>query len=848
MILVALRGLLGRKLRATLTAFAIVLGVAMVSGSFVLTDTIQNRLDGASADTYENADVVVTSRNAISSSADAAAPGFPDDVLRRVRSLQDVAGTYGLVSGPVGLVDRNGDVIGRGGVALSADPAGDQRLNQLELVRGEWPRNGGEVAIDESTADDEGFGVGKTIGAFGDGPVREFQVAGIVRFKTSDLVGGTLAVFDRATAQQLVDKRGRLDEIQVAARDGVSAIALSNAIRPLLPPTAQVRTSEAQVAKASSDTSKGLGIFRNILLAFGGVALFVGSFVIANTMSITVAQRMRELATLRTLGASRRQVLRSVVLESVVVGVLASIVGLFLGVALAQGLMSLLEAIGLGIPDGGLVLATRTVVVSILVGTVIALLASLRPALRATRVEPIAAVREGATLPPSRLARYGLPMSLGVIGLAVAILGYGVFADGLATATRMLALGLGSVLLFIGVTLVAPRLVRPLAAVLGAPGARIGGVAGRLAQENAMRNPSRTSSTAAALMIGLALITFISILGQGLRSSFVDAVDKQFVGDYALLSSGNPVTHKAALAVATVPGVETVSELRAGSARVFGKTVEVNGVDANLTKVVDMTWKRGSDAVPGQLGANGAFVAENFADSHDLTLGSPLRLETPTGRQLQLEVKGIFEEPQNGNSPFGRIAMSTPTYDASFASRENSFTLVNVRGGPNAANTAKLNGALAAFPDAEVETRDEFKADQISDLDTMLNIVYALLGLSVIVSLFGIVNTLVLSVFERTRELGMLRAVGMTRRQVRRMIRHESIVTALIGATFGIGVGMFLAALVTHALSDEGVLFVIPYGSLAIFVAVSILAGMLAAILPARRASKLNVLEALQYE
>jgi ABC-type antimicrobial peptide transport system permease subunit len=411
----------------------------------------------------------------------------------------------------------------------------------------------------------------------------------------------------------------------------------------------------------------------------------------------------------------------------------------------------------------------------------------------------------------------------------------------------MLALGLGSVLLFIGVTLIAPRVVRPLVGVLGAPGARLAGAAGTLARDNARRNPSRTASTAAALMIGLALITFVAILGQGLRSSFVDAVDKQFIADYGVLSTGNPVTDRAARAVATVPGVETVSEIRLGSARAFGHTIDVNGVDGNLTKVVDMTWQRGSDGVPARLGRDGALVAEDYAKSHHLALGSSVRLKSPTGRMLSLKVKGIFEEPKGG-SPFGRVAMSTPTYDAAFSSRENEFVLVNIHGGPNAANTANLNRALSAFPDADVQTRDEFKDTQISDLSMLLNIVYALLGLSVVVSLFGIVNTLVLSVFERTRELGMLRAIGMTRRQVRRMIRHESIVTALVGATFGIAIGTFLAGLVTHAWSDAGFVFAVPTMTIGVFVAVAVLAGIVAAILPARRAARLNVLEALQYE
>ena len=848
MMRVALKGLLGRKLRATLTAFAIVLGVGMVSGSFVLTDTIQSSYDSAYDVSYKNADAVVSAKNAISSGTEGQPQSFSDTVLRRVRSLPEVAGTFASVGGPVGLVGRDGKTIGRGGSATSADPAGDQSLNQLELVRGAWPHGQGEIAIDKSTAEDKNYEIGSTIGAFGDGAVRQFRIAGIVEYKSSQLNGvAPAAVFDLATAQRLLDKQGKLDEIQVAARDGVSPAALTKAVRPLLPQNAQARTAQAQIDKASSDTASGLGSFRMILLAFGAIALFVGSFVIANTMSITVAQRMRELATLRTLGASRRQVLRSVVLEAVVVGLLASIAGLFLGIGLALGLKSLLEAIGLGLPDGGIVLATRTVVVSLIVGTGIALLASLRPALRATRVEPIAAVREGATLPQSRLSRYGIVASLGVVAFAVLLLGYGVFAHGLATGVRMLALGIGSVLLFIGVALIAPRLVRPLVAVLGAPGARIAGAAGMLARDNARRNPSRTASTAAALMIGLALITFVAILGQGLRSSFVDAVDKQFIADYGVLSTGNPVTDKAARAVAKVPSVETVSQIRLGSARAFGQTIDVNGVDGNLTKVVDMTWQRGSDSVPASLGRHGAIVAEKYAKSHHLAVGSPLRLKSPTGQVVHLKVAAIFEEPKGG-SPFGRIAMSIPTYDAAFSSHENEFVLVNIDGGPGSANTAKLNSALVAFPDADVQTRDEFKDTQIRGLKMLLNVVYALLGLSVVVSLFGIVNTLVLSVFERTRELGMLRAVGMTRRQVRRMIRHESIVTALVGATFGIAIGAFLAGLVTHAWSDAGFVFAVPVTTLVVFVAVAIVAGMAAAIMPARRAARLNVLEALQYE
>jgi putative ABC transport system permease protein len=463
-------------------------------------------------------------------------------------------------------------------------------------------------------------------------------------------------------------------------------------------------------------------------------------------------------------------------------------------------------------------------------------------------VAPIAAVREGAALPASRFARFAVPAALVVTAIAVALFSYGSFADGLETKVRLLSLAGGVLLLFVGVAMVASRLVRPLASVLGAPGARIGGSAGKLARQNAMRNPTRTASTAAAIMIGISLITFVAVLGQGVRSSFTSAVDELFVADYNVSGgTDTALSNKAAPAVAKTPGVEVVSEIRDAEAKVDGKTVNVSGVDANLTKVVNMKWSAGSESVPAQLGNDGAFVTKPYADDHSLAIGSPVTVKTPTGKVLKLHVEGVFDEPKGG-SPFGEVSVSTTAFDGAFADHGNTFTLANVTGEPNDKATADLEQAVAAFPTAEVQTRDEFKAAQLGDMEMTLNMLYALLGLSVIVSLLGVVNTLVLSVFERTRELGMLRAIGMTRRQVRRMVRHESVVTALIGAALGIGVGIFLAALATKALSSYGIVFALPYGALTAFVVVAIAAGMLAAVLPARRASRLNVLEALQYE
>jgi putative ABC transport system permease protein len=853
MIRVALRGLAGRKLRAVLTSFAIVLGVAMVSGTYILTDTVQQGFDTIFDRSYEGSDVVITGKKAFSvEEVEEDVPSFPETVLDNVLRVDGVADAAGGIEDEAKLI-KDGDAIDTGGappLALGVDPR-DEEFNPLSLTAGRWATGADQVVIDKATSEDEDLGIGDTVGVAGRGPVQNFEITGVAEFGGVESIGGaTIAVFDVPTAQALLDKEGQLDVVRVAGEEGVGVAEILNRIRPILPPTAQARSATAQAEEDAADANEGVNFVRYALLAFGGIALFVGSFVIANTLTITIAQRVREFATLRTIGASRRQLLTSVIIEALVVGALAATIGLFLGLALAELLNALFVSLGIDLPQGDTVFATRTIVVSLLVGILVTLLASLRPALRATRVPPIAAVREGSILPPSRLARFGLPTALAVLALAVALLSYGVFADDVDTANRLLALAAGTLLLFVAVTLLAPRLVRPLASVIGWPAARVAGASGALARENAMRNPGRTASTAGALMIGLALVTFVAVLGQGIRSSFEDAVDELFVADYAVTGENvleDTITPAAEEAASRAPGAEAVSGIREGDGRAFDETAFVAGVDAELSEVIDIDWVDGSDAVPARLGDDGAFINEDVADDHDLALGSRFQLQTPTGKVLQLRVEGIFDEP-TGGSPFGDYTISQSLFDASWPTPENLMTFLNMRGGVSDENTEALEAAVRNFPEAQVLDAPQFKEESLGPLNDVLNILYALLGLSVLVSFFGIVNTLVLTVFERTRELGMLRAVGMHRRQVRRMIRHESIVTALIGAVLGIAVGLFLAFLVTRVLEDEGVPFALPVGSLIVFVVAAILVGILAAIVPARRASRLNILRALQYE
>jgi putative ABC transport system permease protein len=851
---VALKGLAGRKLRAALTAVAIVLGVAMISGTYILTDTIKSAFGTVFTTVYKHTDGIITGKSAVgeeNGEESSAAPSFSESLLARVRELPGVAEAQGAVSDHAQLVGRNGKVIATGGapgLAFSIHPHGNQRFNPLSLVAGTWPVGPDEVAIDENTAKQKHYSVGETIGVIARGAEQHLRIAGIVEIGGVESLGGaTMAIFDFAVAQRLFDKVGKLDSISVAAKSGYTPAQLVNEIKPILPRTTQVRTAAAQAQKATTDTNGFLSIIQNFLLAFAGVALFVGAFVIANTLSITIAQRTRELATLRTLGATRRQVLRSVLLEAFLIGLLASVVGLFLGLGLAKGLNSLFVSLGIDLPHAATVFATRTIVVSLLVGVAITVLAALRPAIRATRVPPIAAVREGAVLPPGRFARFGPYVALLTIAAAVALMLVGLFVGSLSTTQRLVAIGAGALALFIGVAMLAKTLVRPLAGVLGWPATKLGGTAGKLARANAMRNPTRTASTASALMIGLALVTLVSVLAAGLKSTFSTSVNELFRADYALTATNNfsPISTASEEALRAVPGVQVVSGVRAGSGRAFGKKVGVTGVSPDISRVISIKWQHGSQAVPGELGEDGAFVSKSYAKSHHLRVGSPLSVETPTGAEMKLRVLGVYAPPKGG-SPYGEVTISTARFDAEYQSPQNVYTFIDIAGGASAANTHTLESALAGYPDAKIQTESQFKSNQEKGIDTLLNLLYVLLSLSIIVSLFGIVNTLVLTVFERTRELGMLRAVGMTRRQLRRMIRHESVITALIGAALGIPVGIVLALMVGQAIEYPA--FTIPVGTLVVFVIAAILAGLLAAVFPARRAGRLNVLAALQYE
>jgi putative ABC transport system permease protein len=849
----SLRGLMSRKLRSVLTAVAIVLGVALVSGTYVLTDSITKAFDSIFQTVYRGTDATITGRNAIDTNASdsgggANTPSFDQALLARVRGLPDVKAAIGGVAGEPHLV-KNGKAIAFGGapnLGFSVDPR-YQQFSSLKLSKGAWP-GPNELVVDTGTASKKSIHVGDTIGVQAQGPIQQMRVSGLVKFGSAGSLGGaTLAGFDLATAQRLFNKKGKLDDIRAAARPGISPQTLVNQIKPILPPGTQVRTGAQQAQKSADSTNSFLSFFKTFLLAFAGIALFVGSFVIANSLSITIAQRTREFATLRTLGANRRQILRAVLFEALVVGLLAAVTGLFVGFLLAKGLFSLFDSVGFTLPNSGIVFQTRTAVVAILVGVLVTVAASLRPAIRATRVQPIDAVREGATLPETSTPRRRTIRAAALTLFGFAALIYGLFAPGLGTGGVLGWMGVGALSVFVGVALLSARWVPTLAEVLGWPAVRIGGAVGRIARENARRNPQRTASTASALMIGLALVTLVALLAAGIISNFKGAVDAQFKGDYVITAQNNfsSLPRGVAQTAEKTPGLTAIASVRGDEAKIFGSRQQLNGVDPTIGQTVALKWKEGSPSVPASLGQDGAFTDDGYAKTHHLHIGSPVSFLTPSGKTVHVVIKGVFKPP-SGGSPFGPITVSSALFDKSFQQPENLFTFINMKGGQSDANQKALEQTLHGFPNAKVQDRQKFIDNQISGLKSTLNVLYVLLALSIIVSLFGIVNTLVLSVFERTREIGMLRAVGMTRRQTRRMIRYESVITALIGTVTGIALGLVLGALLAARVKQIN--FSVPVTSLIIFVIAAIIVGLLAAIFPARRAAKLRPLEALSYE
>ena len=846
---VAVRGLAQRKLRAFVTALAVLLGVAFIAGSYVLTDTINKSFDDIFDVAYAGTDVAISSSTTGETDA-AGPPPFPASYLGRVRQVDGVEKAAGGIFSTVRFVDAQGDQLSSSFAPEFVSSVAPKPFDTLTYLEGHPPRTANEASIDDATADREGFEIGGMLRIAGEAGVKAYRIVGIQRLGDTSSGGAGTAQLTLPEAQRLTGKEGEFDGISVKAAPGVSPEELSRSIRRVLPPRVIVETGKQAAARQSQDVKDDLSFFRIILLVFGGVALLVGSFLIFNTFSITIAQRIRELGMLRTLGATRGQILRAMLLEATVIGAVGSLIGVAAGIGFASALNAVFKGFGIDLPNTGTVIEGRTIIVSIVVGMVVTLAAALSPAIRATRVSPMAALLE-AELPESRTRGRvftAVAVLFMVIGIALASLGvFGVLGDSGAAAG---AVGGGAVVTLLGVSMFSPRLVRPLASVAGWPLEKLRGITGRLARENTVRKPGRTAVTAAALMIGLAVVVFVTVFAAGISASVSNAIERNFQGELVLQNTDgfSPISPGAARAAERVDGVRTVSSLSFAGGEYQGRNVSVSGVDtATVSDVLSLDWEQGSPKTMSSLPARGAVLDDAWASSNDIEVGNRIRIRTPLERDVILTVAGTVKDNAD---LLGNAVTTQETLRTQFGTRDPSMTFIRLAPGADAAAVQAAISRVVArrFPTVETLNQQELKDNLEEQINQLVAFFYVLLALAIVISLLGIVTTLALSIHERTRELGLLRAVGMTRRQVRRLVRYESVITALIGAILGTLLGVIFAALVSRPLADEGFELAYPVGTLLILLVLAALAGVFAAIWPARRAAKLDVLEAVAYE
>jgi putative ABC transport system permease protein len=859
MLSLALRGLASRKLRAALTALAIMLGVAMVAGTFMLKGSVDKAFDDIFAEANAGIDVTVQPKSAFDTGFDLPESGsaLPESLVRKVAAVDGVAKASGGISDStsIAILDENGDRIGPAGggppqIAQSIEP---EPFNPFTWVEGSAPSSADEVGIDSITADEEGYEIGQKIRISGLRGAKEYTLSGIGRFGSGVPLGGaSFALFTLPEAQAITGKVGELDNIDVQAADGVGPDELASRLNAILPKDAQAKTGAEDAAQQSADIKDGFSFLTTFLLVFAGISVFVGAFLIFNTFSITVAQRTREFGMLRTLGASSRQVLATVITEALALGVVASILGIVAGLGFVALVTGAFKAMGFELPQSGIVITPAAIVAPLIVGTVATLGSSIVPAVRATHVTPLEALRDGGqgSEAPSR-RRVWIARILVLAGIAA--LAGGLFATS-SFGSALPLLGLGLILLFVGVAMLAGTLVSPLASLVGKPIERVRGVTGRLARENTLRNPSRTATTSAALMIGVALVVFAAVFASSATKSVGDALDETFVGDLTITNTDgfSPISPDIAPQVARIDGVETVSPIAGAAAEAQLSTPTkslITGLDpTTLTEVAKLDWVDGSNETLTDLKPGEGIVESKWADNHDVSVGDDITLETSTGEDVPVRVVGSIRD--RVQLLVSTVALPISTLREKFDARQDFADLIGYAPGADAAATRERIDKLLEdrFPQAQARDQQELKQQQEDGINQLLALIYILLALSVIVSLFGVVNTLVLTIYERTREIGMLRAIGASKSQIRRMVRYESLITAMIGAIIGAVIGLLVAIAAVEALKDDGLVLGIPIAGIIVVLIVSGIAGVFAGIWPARRASKVEVMEALQYE
>lgn len=839
----ALRNVLTHKARLLMTVLAVMLGVAFVSGTLVFTDTISQAYQKSSAKGFDQVDVAVQPEGAADTGDKVAEqPRLTQALLDKAAKAQGADSAVGVVYGFTAIADKDGKLIG-GGFRSQGGNYWGAKDPRYPLVQGHAPKGEGEVLIDSETARRAGYKVGDTVRISVDGPVLTPRIAGV--FTTDDgnvAAGGSLALFDTATAQRLFHKPGAYDEIDVKAASGTSQIALRNALDGIIPKDTAYTTTGRQLAddqaKQIADATSGM---RTALLAFAGISLFVGTFIIANTFTMLVAQRTKELALLRAVGASRRQVTRSVLIEAFVVGAVAAVTGLVAGIGIGIGLRALVGQFGGTVPDGPLVIAPGTVVAALAVGVLITMLAAWLPGRRAAKIPPVAAmssVHAKATT-KSLVLRNTIGALLASAGVAAVLYG-----TTLSASDAKAPMGLGAALLVIGVFVLTPLLSRPLIAA-AAPLMRVFGISGKLARQNSVRNPRRTAATASALMIGLTLITGLTVIAGSLQQAIDKKASSAIKADYVVsMASDNNLAPGVEKALASAEGVTATSPLRNAPSRVDGRSSEyltgVNG--ATIAKLTNLTLDSGTFEV----GGSRVVVDEETAKEHHWTAGSGFTLAFEDGAKRQMTVSGVYQSTEMMRG----IMLDNATLSPHQSDPSDRQIMVKTSSGATASAKDALVKALGDNPAIKIQDKKDI-SNAIGQVFTlMLNMLYGLLAMAVIVAVLGVINTLAMSVFERSQEIGMLRAIGLDRKGIKRMVRLESLVISLFGGVLGIGLGVFFGwaagkllgtALPTYEL-------VLPWGRMALFLLLAGLVGVLAALWPARRAARLNMLTAIKAE
>jgi len=836
-----LKGLLAHRWRLLRTASAVALGVGFLAGTLIFTDTMGKKIDDIFTTSSSGIDVQVRAKTEFTDLTGTAANAspVPESVLPLVERVEGVDRAWGSVWGYAQMLDKNGKPIQPPGPPTLG---GSWEPSTIRITTGRPPRWQNETAIDDATARKYGFSVGDRITVLFQGPSATFLISGIFEMPDS-YMGATIATFSLETAQRVLNRQGSFDAIAVRADPGISETELARRVAAVLPLGFEAVSQTSATSEAKQALDETMGIFRTALLVFALVALFVGAFIIFNTFSILVAQRTRELGLLRAVGASRAQITASVLIEAVVVGLIASAIGIVVGLLLAYGIVALLSSTGLS--TSSLRFAPRTAAAAALAGVLVTVVSALMPARRATQVPPIVAI--GGTF----VERAGSIRRRVVLGSAVTAAGVAALLAGLfgAVGRPLVAVGVGALCVFLGVAMLSALIARPLAALVGAPFSRAFGQAAYLGRQNSMRNPRRTASTAAALMIGVGLVGFVTITAASIKESVRKSIDETMAADFMLEPQsvsgyGTGVNPELASRLRATPGIGLVSQVRVGQWGLDGELQVLTALDPlTFSKIVSLE-PRWRDSL-ARLSDEGVLVSPTAAEEHGWKVGDQIQMQFPSGTQ-SMRIDGLFE--WEGSSASYTITL--PAYERIYPQQTDTMVGVLPEAGWTPAEVrGQIGRVLADFPTVKLEDKQQFTAARMKHVDTLLAFITALLFLSIVIALLGIANTLALSIFERTRELGLLRAVGMSRAQLRSMVRWEAIIIGVIGALLGLAVGVFFGWVLVRAMRDQGVTeFAFPAGRLALYVLLAAVAGVIASVLPARRAAKLNILEAIAFE